>query len=93
MPSNIYVVSSSVWVGLEIPIGIKLNPHQTSVAWPDFGSFFEIATENTVRYSWYYIPNVTEEEPMDQEPGDDENLSSEEETCYRNYRTYSGDSS
>lgn len=73
---------------------MKLNPRRgIGVVWDDFDRFVEtIRGKKTLHETVGITYQTTEEESVDQEPGDDENLS-EEETCYRNYRTYSGDSS
>ena len=62
---------------------MKLNPRcGTGVAWDDFDRFLETTTgkerlRDTVGITYQ---TITEEETSDQEPDDNENLSSEEET-------------
>ena len=62
---------------------MKLNPRcGTGVAWDDFDRFLETTTgkerlRDTVGITYQ---TITEEETIDQEPDDNENLSSEEET-------------
>ena len=64
---------------------MKLNPRcGTGVAWDNFDRFVETITGKETLHDTVGITyqTITEEEPTDQEPGDDENLSSEEETCF-----------
>ena len=69
----------------KVTLGMKRNPRcGTGVAWDNFDRFVETITgketlRDTVDITYQ---TITEEEPTDQEPGDDENLSSEEETCF-----------
>ena len=67
------------------PIGMKLNPRRgTGISWDNFDRFVETITGKETVHDTVGITyqTITEEEPTDQEPGDDENLSSEEETCF-----------
>ena len=54
------------------------------VAWDDFDRFVETITGRETLHDTVDITcqTITEEESMDQEPDNDENLSSEEETCF-----------
>ena len=54
------------------------------MAWDDFSRFLETITDIETLYDTVgaTYQNVTEAESMDQEPDDDESLSSEEETCF-----------
>ena len=66
------------------PIGMKLNPRcGTGVAWDNTERFVETITgkETLHNAAGILYQTITEEEPMDQERGDDENLLTEEETC------------
>ena len=67
------------------PLGMKLNPHcGTGLAWNNFDRFVEtIAGKETLHDTvGVTYQTITEEEPIDQEPGDDENLSSDGKTCF-----------
>ena len=69
---------------LVAPLRVKLNPHcRTGVAWENVARFAETITGKETLHDTVGITyqTITEEEPIDQEPDDDENLSSEEETC------------
>ena len=64
---------------------MKLNPQcGTGVAWDDFDRFLETITGKETLHDTVGITyqTITEEESIDQEPDDDENRSSEEETCF-----------
>ena len=64
---------------------MKLNPRcGTGVAWDNFDRFVETITGKETLHDTVGITyqTITEEEPIDQEPGNDENLSSEEENCF-----------
>ena len=63
---------------------MKLNPRcSTGVVWDDFDRFVEATRGKKTLHGTVGITyQTTEEESVDQEPGDDENLSSEEETCF-----------
>ena len=54
------------------------------MAWDDFSRLVEIITGIETSYDTVVVTyqNVTEAESMDQEPDDDENLSSEVKTCF-----------
>ena len=71
---------------LVTPIGMTLNRRWgTGVAYDNFDRFVETITgketlQDTVGIT---LQTITGEEPMDQEPGDDENLLSEKETCFK----------
>ena len=70
---------------LVTPLGMKLNPRcGTGVAWDNFDRFVETITGKETLHDTVGITyqTITEEEPTDQESRDDENLSSEEETCF-----------
>ena len=69
---------------LVTPLGMKRNPrYETGLAWDNFDRFVETITGKETLHDTVGITyqTITEEEPIDQESGDDENLSSEEETC------------
>ena len=64
---------------------MKLNPRRgTGVSWDNFDRFVETITGKETVHDTVGITyqTIREEEPIDQEPGDDENLSSKEETCF-----------
>ena len=64
---------------------MKFNPCRgTSVAWDNFERFVETITVKETLHDTVGITcqTITDEEPIDQEPGNDENLSSEVETCF-----------
>ena len=64
---------------------MKLNPRcRTGVAWDNLNRFLETATGKETLHDTVGIAyqTITEDESIDQEPDDDENLSSEEETCF-----------
>ena len=64
---------------------MKLNPQcGTGVAWDNFDRFLETITGKETLHDTVGITyqTITEEESIDQEPDDDENRSSEEETCF-----------
>ena len=64
---------------------MKFNPCRgTSVAWDNFKRFVETITDKETLHDTVGIicQTITDEEPIDQEPGNDENLSSEVETCF-----------
>ena len=64
---------------------MKLNPQcGTGVVWDDFDMFLETTTGKETLYDTVGITyqTIAEEESVDQEPDDDESLSSEEETCF-----------
>ena len=65
------------------PLGMKPRC-ETDVAWDNFDRFVETITGKETVHDTVGITyqTITEEEPTDQEPGDDENLLSEEETCF-----------
>ena len=70
---------------LVTPLGMKLNPRcGTDVGWDNFDRFVETITGKETLHDTVGITyqTITEEEPIDQEPGNDENLSSEEENCF-----------
>ena len=68
---------------LVTPLGMKPRC-ETDVAWNSFDRFVETITGKETVHDTVGITyqTITEGEPTDQEPGDDENLSSEEETCF-----------
>ena len=68
---------------LVTPLGMKPRCG-TGVTWDNFDRFVETITGKETLHDTVGITyqTITEEEPTDQEPGDDENLSSEEETCF-----------
>ena len=62
------------------PLGMKLNSRcGTGVVWDKFDRFLETITIRETLHDRVGVTNqpITEEELTDQEPGDDENLSSE----------------
>ena len=67
-PSDICAVFGSVWLGLEIHIGMKVNPHcKTGVAWVDFDRFIETVTGKETLHDTLGITyqTITEEESTD----------------------------
>ena len=64
---------------------MKVNPQcGKGVVWDDFDKFLETITGKETLCNTYGITyqTITEEESIDQEPDDDGNLSSEEESCF-----------
>ena len=57
---------------------------QNSVVWDDFNRFLETITGKETLHvaAGITYQTITEEESIDQEPDDDGNLSSEEESCF-----------
>ena len=67
-PSDIWAVFGSIWLGLEIAIGMKVNPRcKTGVAWDDFDRFIETITGKKTLHDTLGITYqiITEEESMD----------------------------
>ena len=70
---------------LVTPLEMKLNPRcGTDVGWDNFDRFVETITGKETLHDTVGITyqTITEEEPIDQEPGNDENLSPKEEKCF-----------
>ena len=70
---------------LVTPLGMKLNPRcGTGVVWDNFDRSVDTITGKETLHDTVGITyqTITEEEPIDQEPGNYENLSSEGETCF-----------
>ena len=75
--------SESTKRNLVTPLGMKPRCG-TGVTWDNFDRFVETITGKETLHHTVGITyqTITEEEPTYQEPGDDENLSSKEETCF-----------